>query len=262
MDWLLLLLGFLIAVFAAITGVGGGVLFVPLLTLGYGFLPAQAVGTSLMVMVFGGFGATIGYAIQKRVYFRAGLLLALATAPGAVLGAYLTAVLSSTVLGVVFGIFLIFLAARMILANRAQRRDPANASLVTCEADCFRNKKRLLLGFTLAFFAGTVSGLLGIGGGVMLVPILLLVMVLPMHIAVGTSMFLVALTSLSGVLQHFTLGNVNLSFGVLLSLGAFAGALAGAWVSKRISAKKVQLVFAFALIAVGIEMLLKYLGFF
>ena len=84
MDWLLLLLGFLIAVFAAITGVGGGVLFVPLLTLGYGFLPAQAVGTSLMVMVFGGFGATIGYAIQKRVYFRAGLLLALATAPGAV----------------------------------------------------------------------------------------------------------------------------------------------------------------------------------
>ena len=96
----------------------------------------------------------------------------------------------------------------------------------------------------------------------MLVPILLLVMVLPMHIAVGTSMFLVALTSLSGVFQHFTLGNVNLSFGVLLSLGAFAGALAGAWVSKRISAKKVQLVFAFALIAVGFEMLLKYLGFF
>jgi len=174
LDWLLLLLGFLIAVFAAITGVGGGVLFVPLLTLGYGFLPAQAVGTSLMVMVFGGFGATIGYAFQKRVYFRAGLLLALATAPGAVLGAYLTAVLPSTVLGVAFGAFLILLSARMIYANRAKARDAAKAPLVTCEADCFKNKRRLLLGFTFAFFAGVVSGLLGIGGGVMLVPILLL----------------------------------------------------------------------------------------
>jgi len=262
LDWLLLLLGFLIAVFAAITGVGGGVLFVPLLTLAYGFLPAQAVGTSLMVMVFGGFGATIGYALQKRVYFRAGLLLALATAPGAILGAYLTAVLPSTVLGVAFGVFLILLAARMIHANRAKARDTAKVPLVTCEADCFRNKKRLLLGFTFAFFAGILSGLLGIGGGVMLVPILLLVLVLPMHIAVGTSMFLVALTSLSGVFQHFTLGNVNLTFGTLLAVGAFVGALVGAWVSKRISAGNVQLVFAFALIAVGFEMVLKYLGFF
>jgi uncharacterized membrane protein YfcA len=147
LDWLLLLLGFLIAVFAAITGVGGGVLFVPLLTLGYGFLPAQAVGTSLMVMVFGGFGATIGYAIQKRVYFRAGLLLALATAPGAILGAYLTAVLSSTVLGVAFGIFLILLATRMILAKRAQRKDTANALLVTCEADCFKEQKKVTAWF-------------------------------------------------------------------------------------------------------------------
>ena len=60
----------------------------------------------MMVMVFGGFGATIGYAIQKRVYFKAGLLLAVATAPGAVLGAYLTAVLPSTVLGVGFGVFI------------------------------------------------------------------------------------------------------------------------------------------------------------
>lgn len=262
MDWILLLLGFLIAVFAAITGVGGGVLFVPLLTLAYGLLPAQAVGTSLMIMVFGGFGATIGYAIQKRVYFRTGLLLALATAPGAVIGAYLTAVLPSTVLGVAFGAFLVILAARMILANRAQKKNDKKAPVVKCEADCFRNKKRLLLGFTFAFFAGILSGLLGIGGGVLLVPILLLVMVVPMHIAVGTSMFLVALTSLSGAFQHFTLGNVDLQFGVLLSVGAFVGALVGAWVSKRLSAKKVQLVFAFSLIAVGIEMMLKYLGFF
>lgn len=62
-EWILPLLGFLIAVFAAITGVGGGVLFVPLLTLGWGFEPSVAVGTSLFVMIFGGFGATIGYAL-------------------------------------------------------------------------------------------------------------------------------------------------------------------------------------------------------
>ena len=154
------------------------------------------------------------------------------------------------------------MAVRIIYANKAKARGAAKEPFVTCEADCFRNKKRLLLGFTLSFFAGIVSGLLGIGGGVVLVPILLLVIVVPMHITVGTSMFLVALTSLSGVFQHLSLGNVNLTFGVLLSVGAFVGAVVGALVSKRLPAKKVLLVFAFTLVAIGFEMVLKYLGFF
>lgn len=261
-EWILPLLGFLIAVFAAITGVGGGVLFVPLLTLGWGFEPSVAVGTSLMVMVFGGLGATISYGRQKRVYFKTGLLLALAAAPGAVVGAYLTSVLSSVTLGLAFAVFLLVLSAHMLYTSRYFKAGNPNLALnmVACEADCFRNRKRLAVAFVLSFFTGTLSGLLGVGVGVLLVPILLLVVYLPMHVAVGTSMFLMLLTSLSGVFQHQNLGNIDFFFVTLLAVGAFVGAQVGGYLSKKVPASRVQVLFAVALVVVSAQMILKYLS--
>jgi uncharacterized membrane protein YfcA len=261
-EWFLPLLGFLIAVFAAMTGIGGGVLFVPLLMLSLGISPSVAVGTSLFAMIFGGLGATIGYSRQKRVYFKAALLLALATAPGAILGAYMTSILSSTILGLVFAAFLMILAARMITTSKFFQRNSVKiaAHTVACETECFRDKKRLSAAFVLSLFAGVVSGLLGIGGGVVLVPILLMVVYLPMHVAVGTSMFLVMLTSISGVVQHSYMGNVDFVAAALLAAGAFVGAQFGAWLSKKVSADWVQVLFAAALVIVGSQMLLKYLS--
>jgi hypothetical protein len=89
---------------------------------------------------FCGLGATIGYARQKRVYFKAALLLALATAPGAILGAYLTAVLPSTILGVAFGLLLIILSIRMFFTTKYFRpnKKADKAANVTCEAECFQ----------------------------------------------------------------------------------------------------------------------------
>jgi uncharacterized membrane protein YfcA len=173
----------------------------------------------------------------------------------------LTAVLSSQFLGLAFGIFLALLAVRMIASNKIFQRHKTTEQKpkVSCEAECFKNRKRLALGFVLSFFAGVISGLLGIGGGVVLVPILLLVMFLPMYAAVATSMFLVALTSLFGVFQHYTLGNIDFTYALPLAVGAFVGAQVGAWISKRISAEKVQLVFAAALVIVGLQMILNYL---
>ena len=119
-EWVLPLIGLLAGIFAAITGVGGGVLFVPVLTLVYAFAPSQAIGTSLLVMVFGGVGATIGYARQKKVYFKAGALLALAMAPGAVTGAFLTEVVPARILGVVFGV---------VSCRNSNTNDPLNHAL-------------------------------------------------------------------------------------------------------------------------------------
>jgi len=260
-EYILPLIGFLIAIFAAITGVGGGVLFVPLLTLAFGFAPSNAIGTSLLVMVFGGLGATIAYSRQKKVYFKAALLLAVGTAPGALLGAYLTAFVPSATLGITFGIFLIALAF-WIIYNRiyvASKQKERILPKITCEGDCFKSKRRLTLALCLSFFAGIISGLLGIGGGTIIVPLLLLIVCLPIQIAVGTSMFLVLMTSFSGVLQHYSIGNINFTYALLLALGAFFGAQVGAYFSKRISAEKVQLILAIALIFVSIQMFLKFL---
>jgi uncharacterized membrane protein YfcA len=255
------LIGFLIAIFAAITGVGGGVLFVPILTLAFGIAPSTAIGTSLLVMVFGGLGATIGYSRQKKVYFKAALLLAVGTAPGAILGAYLTAFIPSATLGITFGIFLIVLAFWIIYDKicAARRQKERVLPKITSEGDCFKSKRRLSLALCLSFFAGIISGLLGIGGGTIIVPLLLLVVYLPIQIAVGTSMLLVLITSFSGVFQHYNLGNINFTYALLLAFGAFFGAQVGAYFSKRIAAEKVQLILAITLIFVSAQMFLKFL---
>jgi uncharacterized membrane protein YfcA len=73
--WELLLFGFLVSIVASMTGVGGGIFFVPLLTLAYGFAPSNAVGTSLMAIVFTALSASLGFARQKRIFFKTGLLL-------------------------------------------------------------------------------------------------------------------------------------------------------------------------------------------
>jgi len=258
-EWILPLIGFFIATFAAMSGVGGGVFFVPLLTLAYGFSPSNAVGTSLVVMIFGGIGATIVYGRQKRVYFKPALLLAVSTIPGAILGAYLTSVSPGYFLGLVFGVLLIFLAFQLIFTseyfasrNKARRQ-------ITCEDECFRNKKRFTIAFCLSFLTGVLSGFLGIGGGTLMIPILLLIVSIPIHVAVGTSMFLVAVTALSGVFQHSILGNIDFTFALLLAAGAFIGALVGAALSIKIAPGKVQLIVAVALLITSVQMILKYL---
>jgi uncharacterized protein len=261
-ELLLPLFGFLIVIVASMTGVGGGIIFVPLLTLAYGFSPAHAVGTSLMVIIFGGLSATVGFTVQKRVYFKTGVLLALATVPGSVVGAFLTTILQGAVLGLLFGVFLVVVAVRMVAANsifRGRKLQQDNVKAVRCESDLFLNWKRLAAGTGLAFFGGLVSGLLGVGGGILLVPIMALVLLMPMHAVVATSMFAMIFTSLSGVTQHWTLGNVNLEYGLLLALGALAGAQVGAWLCKRVSAEKLRLIFGILVFVVSIQMIVKYI---
>jgi uncharacterized membrane protein YfcA len=102
-EIILPILGFFIGTVAAMTGVGGGIFIVPLLTVAYSFAPANAVGTSLTTITFTAIAATVSYSRQKRIYYKAGLILATATGPGAVLGAYLTSVIPSATLGLIFG---------------------------------------------------------------------------------------------------------------------------------------------------------------
>lgn len=263
-ELILPLLGFLIAIIAAMTGVGGGVFFVPLLTLAYGFVPAHAVGTSLLVIVFGGLGASIGYARQKRIYYKTGLLLALATVPGSFVGAFLTSVLSGAVLGVVFGVFLLAVALRMIFVDLTVRRkngsgEKVEVKVVGSEGDLFADKRRIIAGFGLSFFGGLASGLLGIGGGALLVPIMAMVMLIPIHVVVATSMFTMIWTSISGVAQHYTLGNVDFTFALLLAAGAVVGGQVGALLCKRVSGENLRRIFAVVLIVVSVQMIVKFI---
>lgn len=260
-ELLLPLLGFLVAVVASMTGVGGGILFVPILTLSYGFLPVHAVGTSLTVIFFTGVSASVSFARQKRIFYKTGVLLAVATVPGSIIGSFSASVLPSDILGLIFGVFLIIVAVRMIATNGALRRKRAqhqDRKVVERERDLFLNWKRLVVGVGLGFFGGLASGLLGVGGGILLVPIMALFLFMPMHASIATSMFTMIFTSLSGVAQHWTLGNVNLEYALMLAVGAVAGAFVGAWVCKRISGEKLSWIFAVLVLVVSVQMILKF----
>ncbi len=263
MEVLLPLFGFLIGTVASMTGIGGGVFIVPLLALLYDFLPAQAVGTSLTTIIFTSLASTINYSRQRRIYYKTGLILATTTVPGAFIGAYLTSIIEERLLGLIFGAFLLLVALRMTFKlNFSRSKSPdeekTTHDTIANEGALFESRRRILLGAMLSFFGGLSSGLLGIGGGALMVPIMTLSMNMLIHVTVATSMFIMIFTSTSGVIQHFSLGNIHFEHALLLALGTIFGAQLGAYTSKRISGQNLRRIFGVVLIIIGIRMILKY----
>jgi len=259
MEILLPLLGFLIGTVASMVGVGGGVFIVPLLTLLYEFSPSEAVGTSLATIIFTSLASTANYSRQKRIYYKTGLILALTTIPGAFLGAYLTSIIEERLLGLIFGLFIFFVALRMIFKLSFSRTKQSHTGKGGhSESSLFESRRKISSGVALSFFGGLSSGLLGIGGGSLLVPIMVLAMKMPMHTAVATSMFTMIFTSTSGVMQHFRQGNIVFEYVLPLVLGTIFGAQLGAYTSKKISSGNLRTIFGIVLVIVSIRMILKY----
>ena len=265
MEILLPILGFLIGTVASMIGVGGGVFIVPLLTLSYGFSPAQAVGTSLTTIIFTSLASATNYSRQRRIYYKTGLILATTTVPGAFVGAYVTSIIEARLLGLIFGVFLLFVALRMIFkftffrSKNSDTEKTTHCRLVFSESSLFESKTEILLGIMLSFFGGLSSGLLGIGGGALMVPIMTLAMGIPIHVTVATSMFIMIFTSTSGVIQHFSLGHIYFEHALLLVLGTIFGAQLGAYTSKKISSRNLRRIFGIVLILVSMRMILKYI---
>jgi len=265
--------GFLVGIVASMTGVGGGIIIVPLLTILFAFVPQHAVGTSLGSIIFTALASSLSYAKQRRIYYRTGIWLAVMSVPGAYFGAYLTTVISPRHLGLIFGVFLLFVASRMMLRMKRGGRAPAaEAEAATnfapagrialpekTDAQLARSMRLMVPGVGLSFFAGVASGFLGIGGGVLGVPIMNLVLHLPMHFATATSMFTMIFTSASGVAKHVLAHHVHWGQALLLALGTIFGAQVGANLSRRVSGAALSLIFGAVLLLMGLQMILKFL---
>lgn len=262
-EIILPIFGLLIGTIASLTGIGGGAIIVPLLTLLYFFEPPNAVGTSLTTIIFTALAATLNYARQKRIHYKTGLVLATTTIPGAFLGAFLTTVIPPKQLGLIFGFFLIIVALRMIMSTRSyektetmnETKQPSGKT----ENNLPASDKMIVRGAALSFFGGLASGLLGIGGGVLIVPIMTFAMSMPIHYATATSMFTMIFTSTSGVAQHYLADHISIEYALPLALGTVLGAQLGAYTSKKISSKNLRRVFGIALLVVSIQMIIKYL---
>ena len=262
-EILLPIFGFLVGIAASMVGIGGGTFFVPILIIIYSFSPTQlATGTSLTAIIFTAIAATTNYWRQKRIYFKTGLVLAVTTVPGAVAGAFLANVLESHMLAFIFGFFLIFIAARiMVDLNKLRSKSSApqensRQAHIKSDAEILTSQKTIALGAGLSFFGGLASGLLGIGGGVLVVPIMMFAMDVPIHIATATSMFTMVFTSIAAVPKYYVESHIDMGYALLIAVGSIFGAQVGAYTSKRVSGKNLRRIFAVLLIIVGLKMLI------
>jgi len=255
---LLVIFGFFIGILASMTGVGGGVFIVPILTFFYDFRVSSATGTSLTAIIFTAIASTINYARQKRIYYKTGLLLAVTAAPGAYLGGWIAKITQEQLLGLIFGVFLILVAARMIV-SLARRKEADKTLPVKTDAELVRSGKIIIIGVALGFFGGFASGLLGIGGGTLIVPIMAFALGMPIHLATATSMFTMIFTATSGVAEYYQAGLVNFPIALLFAAGTVVGAQVGAYTSNKISNRNLTVIFSIMLTVAGANMILKYM---
>jgi hypothetical protein len=257
----LVVLGCLIGAFGTLIGAGGGFLLVPLLLLGYHFPAPTAVGTSLSLVFLNAASGSVAYLRQRRVDLALGWKFAAATIPGAVGGAFLTRTLSSQVFDLAFGVVLVLIAALLFsgLSLMPSRRADLR-QVVDAGGEAHRYHVDAWKGVLVSFIVGFMSSVLGIGGGIIHVPFLIVALSLPVHIATATSHFVLSISALVGAATFLALGDVNLATTALMGAGILVGAQLGARVSLRIAAAVIRRILALSLSLVGLRMILRALG--
>jgi hypothetical protein len=256
---------FFVGILSSMIGVGGGFMVVPMLNMVFGFSMRLAVGTSLVMVVFTAFSSTFAYVRQKRIDYRLGLVMAVGSVPGALLGSSVVKLLPDKTLGAIFGIFLVAVALRMFLGSETARKKSGPRRwgwarrIRDAEGEIFEYEVNVVASILLSVLAGFASGLLGVGGGAVAVPVMVLVLTMPMHLAVATSMFMMIFTSVTGAANHILQGNAVFEAALMLALGIVVGTQVGAHIARRLEVKMLQRIFAIFLVLFGIYQTFKNL---
>ncbi len=256
------LLGVAVGALGTLIGAGGGFALMPLLVwLDPHAAPDLLTGTSLAVVFVNALSGSLAYARMRRIDYRAGLLFALAGLPGAVLGVWATHRLERRSFDPLLGVALILLAAFVLARPAARPRVPApgqGRTLVEADGTVHTYAPRTGLGALLSLGVGFVSSLLGIGGGIVHVPLMVYVLGFPVHVATATSHFVLAIVVLAAVVTHAASGTLAPALGriVPLAIGVVPGAWLGAWLSSRLEGRWILRSLALALVAAGLRLVL------
>lgn len=249
----LVALGLVAGSFGALVGLGGGVILVPVLSL-MGLPIHTAVGAGLVCVIATSTAAAGVYVERGWADVRLGSLLELGTTLGAISGALVVTLLPDRVLQGAFGVFLLYAAAVL------WRRPPTAAEEIT-EAPPDYRVRNYPLGVGVSYVAGSVSGLLGIGGGPIQVPLMYLRMGVPLKVATATSNFIMGVTAAAGAFLYYARGQVVVALATPLVLGVFAGALLGSRLARRVHSRIVQLLLILVLLLLAVIMLGEALGY-
>ena len=254
-------LGFAVGTLGTLIGAGGGFVLLPLLALLY---PRDSAATltaiSLTVVCVNASSGSFAYARMRRIDYRSALAFAAAGLPGSIIGAWVTRFLDRRVFDAVLGGILVAGAFVMLLrpATVAAAAPPhATRTLVETDGTVHVYSPRLGLGVLISLGVGFVSSLLGIGGGIIHVPVMVYLLGFPTHVATATSHAVLAILSLAGALVHWRDGTLAPELGriVPLAIGVLPGAQLGAWLSSRVRGRWIMRGLAVALASVGVRLL-------
>jgi len=273
----LFLTGSVAGVLGAILGIGGGVFLVPALTLAFNIPAHHAIATSI-VSVIATSNAVVAANVKKGLTnMRLGMTLAISTVLGGMLGALTAAWLSGPTLMRIFSVVMLITAAAMGWRSKTggtvpsgtrndDRPDESQANCGALGSSCYDpaegrwltyRVRKPLLGFLVSLIAGNISGLLGVGGGFIKVPVINLVCGVPMKAATATSNFMIGMTAASSAFIYYGRGEVTPALTATVVLGVLTGSLVGAMISRRISSRVLQAIFAVFLAIVAVQMFLR-----
>jgi len=262
----LIWLGSLVAGFlGSLTGLGGGVVIVPLFTLAFGVDIRYAIGASLVSVIATSSGAAAAYVREGFSNIRIGMFLEIATTLGALVGAALSSTLSTQILAVIFGAVLVYSAflsgRRREEDHRIDKPDPwatllkLDASYPTRDGKVQYHVRGIPGGFSLMFVAGTLSGLLGIGSGAVKVLAMDQAMRLPFKVSTTTSNFMIGVTAAAGAGVYLSRGYIDPGLAMPVVLGVLIGSLLGARILFGTKTRLLRIIFALVILALGIEMI-------
>jgi uncharacterized membrane protein YfcA len=264
-DLLLALSGLLAGAFGALLGLGGGILIVPILTLGFGMPLTAAVGTSLICVIATSTGGAAVNVRAGRADVRLGILLGAGTVVGALTGGVVAGLLPERIIAGLFAGLLGYTSYSMgrgALRRRSEAAGDESGSTAPPEVarDPESAQQHLPVALGGSFLAGNVSGLLGVGGGIVIVPLVHLVMGAPMRVAVATSNFMIGITAAAGAYAYLFRGDVDANVAAPVVLGVAIGSALGARWSGRIQQGWLVGLFVAVMLYVAFQMALKALG--
>ena len=257
---------FLAGFIGSLTGLGGGVVMTPVLTLFLGVEIRYAIGASLVSVIATSSGAAAAYVKDGLSNIRIGMFLEIATTLGAVFGAFLGTHIPTSYLSIIFGLILLQAAWQTSRehhetspsgpADPIAQRLKLNGAYRTKEGTISYLVHRVKTGFALMFGAGTLSGLLGIGSGSLKVIAMDQAMQVPFKVSTATSNFMIGVTAAASASVYLSRGYVDPSIAMPVVLGVLAGSMTGARLLPQLSVPFLRKVFAVVVGVIAVQMII------
>lgn len=249
--------------FGSLLGLGGGLLIVPLLTIGFGLPLREAVGVSLVCVIVTSSAAAGVYLERRQANLRLGMVLELFTAIGAIGGGLVAFLIDERVLAALFAGLLAYVALTMLRSRVAPAADeappPTNPAGGTTRVAAATDRtaltvRRFPAGIAGSIGAGVVSALLGVGGGIVKVPVMHLVMGVPLRIATATSNLMIGITASASAIVYLLRGGIDVNAVGPTAVGVFVGATLGSRLGGRVNVGILRLLFVAVLLFTAFEM--------